>query len=530
MVTLGSTRAGKGTSAIIPNLCLYPGSVVCIDPKGENAKITAARRGYGSQHCDGLGQTVCVFDPYDTTKLPEELKAGWNPLDLLHPEDPYLVDRAAAIAESLIVRSKDEDAHFDESAKLFIKALILFVVFVYRGTPRRTLITVYDLLMRGAVDQLAADRQGPPGPDDPDPFTYLLNLMLEQEECDSIIAGAATMLLAMGDRERGAVLSTARRNLEFLERRAMRSVLSHSSVDLDRLKTDAQGVTLYLCLPPQRMHDCGRWLRLMITACLERMYEIDAESATGYPVLFLLEEFASLKHMEALEHAAGYAAGFGVKLWAILQDLSQLKRYYRHGWETFLGNAGGIQAFANSDDSTLTFLSKKLGEGEVSRMVENINSSITASTGDPGDVARVGSVLGSRGPVGVAAGALNLFLDPQSSGESASTTRSHNEQIQRSPLLLPDEIERLFRREAMTQIVSIKGERPFALKRESYFDSPRFAGLYDPIKVPARSKSDMLHNRDRQLAERAATRKQAIEEADALFRETTKAIRKAKGR
>ena len=116
-----------------------------------------------------------------------------------------------------------------------------------------------------------------------------------------------------------------------------------------------------------------------ISNMLNRMYELDAEPATGQPVLFLLEEFASLGHMEVIEHAAGYAAGFGVKLWMIVQDIPQLKRHYKEGWETFLGNAGLVQAFANSDETTLAFLSKKLGETEVSQHIRNVSTSITVA-------------------------------------------------------------------------------------------------------------------------------------------------------
>ena len=72
LVTLGGTRGGKGTTAIIPNLCLYEGSVVCIDPKGENARITAARRGRGSKHTQGMEQRVIVLDPYRESGLPDE--------------------------------------------------------------------------------------------------------------------------------------------------------------------------------------------------------------------------------------------------------------------------------------------------------------------------------------------------------------------------------------------------------------------------------------------------------------------------
>ena len=44
--------------------------------------------------------------------------------------------------------------------------------------------------------------------------------------------------------------------------------------------------------------------------------------------------------MDSVEKAAGQIASFGVTLWPIIQDLSQLKRDYKDSWETFMGNAG----------------------------------------------------------------------------------------------------------------------------------------------------------------------------------------------
>ena len=53
VLLVSGTRGGKGTGVIIPNLCLWPGSAIVIDPKGENATVTARRRGEGS---DPVGQ------------------------------------------------------------------------------------------------------------------------------------------------------------------------------------------------------------------------------------------------------------------------------------------------------------------------------------------------------------------------------------------------------------------------------------------------------------------------------------------
>ena len=60
MLTVAGSRSGKGVSAIIPNLLTYRGSVVAIDPKGELATLTAARRATGGwqngEPFEGMGQ------------------------------------------------------------------------------------------------------------------------------------------------------------------------------------------------------------------------------------------------------------------------------------------------------------------------------------------------------------------------------------------------------------------------------------------------------------------------------------------
>lgn len=44
LLTMAPTRSGKGVGTIIPNLLTLDRSVVCIDPKGENARVTARAR------------------------------------------------------------------------------------------------------------------------------------------------------------------------------------------------------------------------------------------------------------------------------------------------------------------------------------------------------------------------------------------------------------------------------------------------------------------------------------------------------
>jgi hypothetical protein len=44
-------------------------------------------------------------------------------------------------------------------------------------------------------------------------------------------------------------------------------------------------------------------------------------------------------------------AGFGMQLWGIVQDLSQLHRIYGDGWQTFIGNSGVLPPEAARPDA-----------------------------------------------------------------------------------------------------------------------------------------------------------------------------------
>ena len=342
LVTLAGARSGKGQSSIIPNLCLYPGSVVCLDPKGENATLTAERRGEGNAWCDGLGQAVYVLDPFGVADVPDGLRASLNPLALLSKDSPLVVDDAALLAEGLILPGGgDSDEHWTETARNLVRGILLHLVSTYEAP---TLFDLRRLLTQGekqAFEEACADRQryeqeladteafkrarhkiDPDEivdlPEEPEglipesvtnPFTFLLWQMENNQAFEGAVAGTAEAILGTGDNERGSILSTARRNTAFLDTLGVRykDTLTGAfrPLDPDSLKAEPKGVSVYLCLPAERMGTHGRWLRLMIGLFLERMQRQLIDPACGVPVLFLLEEFFALGTMPAIEKAAG---------------------------------------------------------------------------------------------------------------------------------------------------------------------------------------------------------------------------------
>src|ERR1041385_2687040 len=106
LMTFGPTRSGKGATVIVQTLLQAEHSILCIDPKGQNAAITARRRrDFGD---------VFVLNPFGLhTGEPWKLPAHrFNPLAHLSLDDKNVVAEGASLADGLILtrgRDRAED-------------------------------------------------------------------------------------------------------------------------------------------------------------------------------------------------------------------------------------------------------------------------------------------------------------------------------------------------------------------------------------------------------------------------------------
>lgn len=370
---VGGTRGGKGTSVILPNICSWPGSMVVIDPKGENATVAAARRGQGSDFCEGMGQDVHILDPFNAVVGQNAYKSHFNPLDALDPEHPEVIDRAAMIADALIVRDADsKEPYWQDSARAMIKTLILHVITWPHLERERNLITLRELLTLGDEDGVESLKEM--GYEEiPSAYKLLWKTVSNNTALNKVISGQASIfsqMLANSPKEFGSILSTALINTEFVDSPGVRECLRRSDFELSDLKTKENGMSLFLSLPQRYMATHFRWLRMMVSLITAEMEIVRHQPRNGYPVMLMLDEFAGLERMKTIENAVAQIAGYGVKLFFVLQSLQQLKEAYKDGWETFLANTGIKIFFGIGDNFSRDYISKMLGETEVYRDVQ----------------------------------------------------------------------------------------------------------------------------------------------------------------
>jgi len=370
-VLCAGSRAGKGRSCLVPTLLEYAGSVLSLDPKGELANVTARCRAK-------LGQRVCIVDPFGVSAARlAAYRVGFNPMEMLRRDSRTLIPDAGLIADALVISSANADPHWDESARNLIEGIILHVATYPAHEARRNLVTVRELLKRAfdKVTDLPEGFEGEPPPQVRTEMVHNAALVAESNpDLAAALEGAARDFYDKADRERSSVLSVALRNTKFLDYPELRASLSAHGFDLAELKTAPQGLTIYLCLPAGRMATCNRWFRLFVNLAFEAMERERAKPKI--PILAVLEEFHVLGHMQQVEVAAALVAGFGMRLLIVLQDLTQLKRHYKDGWETFLGNAGIMIFFGNNDMTTLDYISKRCGA--TSLIVERKNEVTTS--------------------------------------------------------------------------------------------------------------------------------------------------------
>ena len=341
LITLAPTRAGKGVGTVIPNLLAAERSVLVIDPKGENARIAGeARWRFGTTH---------VLDPFEVSGMPS---AAYNPLDRLTPDSLDLGEDAASLTEALVMDPPGQvsEAHWNEEAKAILGGLIMFCV-CHEDRDRRTLATVREYLTLP-----------------PEKLRALLELMQDSDAAGGLIARAANRFLGKADREAASVLSNAQRHTHFLDSPRIAKCMARSDFQFSDLRHRITSV--FLVLPPNRMDAYSRWLRLLVSQALQDIAR-DAEASVGAqgasqrlkaPALFLLDEFAALGRLEAVERAMGLMAGYGLQLWPILQDMSQLRDLYGERAGTFIANAGVQQVFGVNDFETAKWLSQMIGQ------------------------------------------------------------------------------------------------------------------------------------------------------------------------
>ena len=358
LITIAPNGTGKGTCVQIPVLLQYDAPMLVIDPKGENAAVTAKYRKEGMCH------NVLILNPFNILREHFEAEgfksennqfesACFNPLDALNPEDDHFYSDVSALSEALI-DTRHNDPYWSDSARELVNCLILYICTskefrkedrnlarmrcLLTGTKDEFLITMQAIVESGSNSEFA-------------PMTQKAKRFLEDNKTIQ------------------SIISTAITETSFLDDPILAKSLS--SNDIDFLKLKEGKMTVYVILPAKLLSVYSKWFKLVVTSAINAL--MSTHKQADKKVLIMLDECPILGRLSCVETAVGLARGYGIQIWSFWQDIHQLNDVYKERAESFLANAGVQQYFTPNDMTMAEKLSNRIGNTTIFSRSENSN-------------------------------------------------------------------------------------------------------------------------------------------------------------
>lgn len=304
------TRSGKGVGLVMPNLLDFQGSLVLLDIKQEGFDVTAGYRA-------SLG-AVFLFNPFA-----DDLRTHrWNPFCYVRNEPLYRTGDLQAIAACLYKESPGQDPFWSRmGSQAFVAAASLLfdqwaarVSAVGEENARRAFPTL------GAVYRLFSGDAGD--------FKAHLQRLIDQDFAGQAARTGLGSLVALAEQTLSSVVATTQAPLQVFVNPIVEAATSGNDFDLRTLRRQRQ--TVYVGISPGKLGEANLLLNLFFEQAIKLNAAVlpEQDATLRHQCLFLLDEFTALGRVDILVDGVAWLAGYNVRIFCVIQSLSQLDAVY----------------------------------------------------------------------------------------------------------------------------------------------------------------------------------------------------------
>lgn len=340
------TRSGKGVGIVIPNLLSYQGSVVVLDIKQENFDLTS---GFRAKY----GQEVFLFNPFA-----EDCRTHrWNPLSYVSDDPNFRVSDLQSIAAMLYPTADiHKDPFWANQAQNVFVALAL-----YAFEQASYLSQYFDAgnasqqPTMGGLYRLASGRTGQ------DLRSYLKELASWPHLSRSAQTAFGT-LLGQADETFASIMGTFKEPLGPWLNPVVEAATSANDFDLRDVRK--KRMTIYVAIQPGKLAESRLILNLFFSQLInQNTRELpQANPELKHQCLLLMDEFTSIGRVDIIASAVSFMAGYNLRLFPIIQSLSQLESTYgREVARTIVTNHALRIIFAPREQQDANEYSEMLG-------------------------------------------------------------------------------------------------------------------------------------------------------------------------
>jgi type IV secretion system protein VirD4 len=351
---IAPARSGKGTGVVIPTCLTWPDSLVVLDLKGENYRLSAGRRKQMGQvvlRFDPTGTNTCCFNPFD--EVPVGTDDEWGDVD--------------NIATSLLDprgRGAVMDSHWDRQGVGWVGAVLAHLLY-----------TEPDKTLRGLAGLISGF--------DPQNHEGIISTIKRIRDTNHTghgpslnIAREMQMMLDKSPNERSGIISTVQGFLKIYRDPRIAAATSRSDFRIADLMNHEKPVSLYLVIPVKDMDRLQPLLRLVLNQIVKGLTPRMEGTEPRHKLLLMLDEFCVLGHMELLSKMLPFVPGYGIRACIIAQNLTQIEAAYGRDQPIVQTCETLLALTPNRDDfQTAKFLSDLAGDTTVVERHRSWNSS-----------------------------------------------------------------------------------------------------------------------------------------------------------
>lgn len=346
-IVIAPTQSLKTTGLAVPAILEWQGSVLATSVKTDLLRDTIAHR-------RRLGDVI-VFDPTESTGVDAQ---GWTPLSGCGSWHGAQRTAAALSASARPGGATLADADFWYAAAAKLLAPLLFAA---ATIPEGSMADVVRWTDTQEVDEVRD--------------------ALEQAGVEGALQ-AARATWARDERQRSSIYTTAETVLAAYADPRVLAAAYEPDLTPERL-LDGSASTAYLCAPSHEQQRLRPLFATLIEQVLAAAYERVA--ATGCPLdpplLLVLDEAANVAAIPSLDTVAATAAGQGIQLVSVFQDLAQIKERYGARALTIVNNhRAKLIGSGIADPDTIDYAARVLGEQEITQTSGTVGQEGRAST------------------------------------------------------------------------------------------------------------------------------------------------------
>jgi type IV secretion system protein VirD4 len=167
---------------------------------------------------------------------------------------------------------------------------------------------------------------------------------LMKEACGHA-AAAANQVLRVGSQERGSILSTAYRQIDWIGDSNIQKLLKGNNFNF---RSFLKGnMDIYVILPNEQVKDKSRLVRMLLALIKAITTQALPSELPQDKILFLLDELAQFGYCEDVEQFIEVMRSYRTVIWSVFQSMSQIQKVYKKP-DLFLGMP--IKQFFTLDD------------------------------------------------------------------------------------------------------------------------------------------------------------------------------------